>query len=187
MASLFFMKTLHKHINMAEKKKQSNKELLFSKDADTVRDTISTLRESGSDKDLHILCELYTKTKSENIKKDIYSFFCDLRNQQSTDTVVRLIKTVDDNATLKMLSASTWESRLNYIGHFELFIDLIIHEGFEIAFEAFTLLESFEEKTTDARKESLIKYVKDNIGKCHEENKAFAIELVKIIESYKVN
>ncbi|MDA3891250.1 MAG: hypothetical protein PF517_06245 [Salinivirgaceae bacterium] len=171
---------------MTENNKQTKKELLFSKDEKVVIKAIENLRETGNDSDLELLTELYTETKLEKVKKSIYHFFCDLRNQSSADIITRIIKSTSDKDTLKMLTSSTWESRLNYIGYFELFIDLVIYEGFEIAFEAFTLIESFEEKTTEARKETLAAYVKENIEKCKEENLAFAMDLVKIIEDYKV-
>lgn len=171
---------------MTEKKKKSNRDLLFSIDEKQVQKTIEELRELGTDADLDLLAELYSKTGSDEIKKLIHHFFCDLRNQSSADTITRLIKTTDDKPTLKMLVSSTWESRLNYIGYFELFIDLVIHEAFEISFEAFTLIESFEEKTTEARRETLLNYLSKNIGKCSAENMAFASDLEGIIKNYRI-
>lgn len=171
---------------MSEQKKNTNKELLFSKDEKQVLATIESLRDKGTDTDLALLADLYSKTNSDEIQKSIYHFFRDLRNQNSVDAVVRIIKTTGDHEVLKMILSSTWESRLNYIGYFELFIDLVINQSFEIAFEAFTLIESFEEKTTEARKETLINYVKNNIGSCSAENIAFASDLEGIIQNYRV-
>jgi len=171
---------------MAEKKKSSNRDLLFSNDEKIVVKTINTLRESGTDSDIVLLLELYEKQESGEVKKLINQFFCDLRNQESTASMIRLLKTSTNKETLKMLASACWQSRLNYIANFELFIDLVIHEEFEISFEAFTLIDNFEEKTTEARKTELIDYVKNSIKKCKEENLPLAMDMVKIIENYKV-
>jgi len=171
---------------MTESKKKSVRELLFSKDQKTVTKTINKLRETGKDTDLNTLVELYGKSEAEEIKQLIYKFLCDLKSQASAAVVVGLIQTTTDKQTLKMLASTCWQSRLNYIDNFELFIDLIIHEPFEISFEAFTLLENFEEKTTEIRKTELTVYVKSNIKDCKEDNLPLAVDLVQIIENYKV-
>lgn len=170
---------------MAEKKKISNRELLFSKDEKKVIKAISDLREKGSGDDLIILIELYEKADSAEIKKLIYQFFCDLRSQSSTDIILQQLRSATDRDTLKMLISSCWQTRLNYIDAFELFIDFVLNEEFDISFEAFTLLENFEDKTTSARKKVLSKYVKNKIDNCKDENLVLASDLSQIIENYK--
>lgn len=171
---------------MTDKKSTSRKDLLFSKDEKTVIKTINAIRESGTNNDLVLLAELFEKHDSDEVKKLISGLFCDLKNQASADALVRLCQTTAYKETLKMLVSSCWQSRLNYIDNFELFIDMVIHEGFEISFEAFTLIESFEEKTTETRKSDLVAYVKNNISACKDANLPFALELVTIIEDFKV-
>lgn len=170
---------------MTEKKRISNKELLFSKDDKIVVKTITELRKKGLDKDLITLIELYNKSNSDEIIKLIYELFCDLRSQSSTETILQLLRSTTDKKTLKMLISSCWQTRLNYIDSFELFIDFIINEKFEISFEAFTLIESFEEKTTKTRKSELISYVQKNIENCKDENLVLASDLTQIIENFK--
>ena len=172
---------------MTEKKKTSNKDLLFSNDEKVVVKTITNLRESGTDNDLVLLAELYEKNNSDKIKKLIDQFFCDLKNQDSVATIFRLIKSCTHKGTLKMLTSACWQSRLNFIANFELFIDLVIHEDFEISFEAFTLIDNFEEKTTELRKAELINYVKHNIKECKNDNLPLAMDMVKIMDGYKVS
>jgi len=169
---------------MAENKDQLIRELLLSNNEEAVINTLNELREKGKDNDLNTLAEVYMNTESNEVKKLISQFFCDLQLQTSADAMVRLIKTTTDKPTLKMLVASCWQSRLNYISHFELFIYLVIHESFEISFEAFTLIESYEEKITDQRKKELSTYLKISLKSCNEENLVFATDLVKIIEGY---
>jgi hypothetical protein len=169
---------------MTENKDQVIRKLLLSANEEIVIKTLNELREKGKDNDLNTLAEVYMASESVEVKKLISQFFCDLQLQSSTDAMVRLIKTITDKPTLKMLAASCWQSRLNYSAFFELFIDLVIHESFEISFEAFTLIESFEETITEDRKKELMAYVNKNIKSCKEENLVFAGDLVKIIENY---
>jgi len=170
---------------MTDKKDQIIRELLLSSNEEAVINTLNELREKGKDNDLNTLAEVFMTSESNEVKKLISQFFCDLKIQSSADSMMRLIKTTTDKPTLKMLVASCWQSRLNYSTFFELFIDLVIHESFDISFEAFTLIESYEEEITDQRKKDLIAYVKKNIKNCKEENLVFAADLVKIIEGYQ--
>ena len=170
---------------MAEKKILTSSQLLFSKDDKIVIKAINNLRKSGQDKDLTLLIELYSKNDSLEIKRLIYQFFCDLRSQSSTTSIIQILRSTTERNTLKMLVSSCWQTRLNYIDSFELFIDFIINNEFEISFEAFTLLESFEEKTTKARKKELISYVNKNIENCKEDNLVLASDLSQILENYK--
>jgi len=170
---------------MTENKKPTIKDQLFSKNNKIVIETIKKLRETGKDNDLNTLIELYVNNNNKEVNQLIYQLFCDLKTQKSTITIANLIKNTTDKQTLKMLVSTCWQSRLNYINSFELFIDLVINEAFEISFEAFTLIENFEEKTTENRKTELTTYVKNNIKKCKDDNLALAVDLVQIIENYK--
>ena len=170
---------------MTENKILTNSQLLFSKDEKVVIKAINDLRKLGEDKDLTVLIELYSKNDSVDIKKMIYQFFCDLRSQSSTTSIIQILRSTTDKDTLKMLVSSCWQTRLNYIDAFELFIDFVLNEDFEISFEAFTLIESFEEKASQDRKKELTSYVKNNIDICKEENMVLASDLSGIIEDYK--
>lgn len=169
---------------MTEEKDQIIRKLLLSANEEIVIKTLNELREKGKDNDLNTLAEVYRDANSVEVKKLISQFFCDLKLQSSAETMVRLIKTTTDKPTLKMLASSCWQSRLNYSAYFELFIDLVIHENFEISFEAFTLIESFEEEITDLRKKELMAYVQKNLNNCKEDNLVFANDMLKIIGNY---
>ena len=166
------------------KKKLKANEDIFSKSDDIVIKTIETIRESGNIKDLENLAKKYSETDSEEIKTLIFNVFADLKTQEATNTIVDLIKKSNDADTVKMLVSSCWQSRLDYADYFETFIDLVISAPFEISFDAFTLLENFENKISEERKIELINYVKNNIAKSADDNKTFAAELINIIEKY---
>jgi hypothetical protein len=168
---------------MDNKKQKANSDI-FSKNEETVIKAIEIIRESGNIKDLENLAKVYSKIKSEKIQSMIFNVFCDLKTQESANTVVNLIKTEHNADILKMLVSSCWQSRLDYADSFEVFIDLVFSAPFETAFDAFTLIENFENKISESRKNKLINYVKTNISKCAENNKTFALELIKIIDKY---
>ena len=165
-------------------KKLKTNENIFSKKDDIVIKAIETIREAGNIKDLENLAKKYSETDSEEIKTLIFNVFADLKIQEAANTVVDLIKSVGDADTVKMLVSSCWQSRLDYADYFETFIDLVISAPFEISFDAFTVLENFENKIQEERKAELIDYVKSNIAKSTDDNKTFATELINIIEKY---
>jgi len=166
-------------------KSTNTAKVLNLKNDNEVVNAIKEIRKNGNGKDLNILIDIYQNTKNDDIKKSIYSIFCDLKDQKLTKNIIEILKDTEDKTILKMLVASCWESRLDYLDYFELFINLIMQEDFTIAFDAFTLLENFDNKITESRRVELSKYVKDNIVNCKKDNIVLALDLPKIINNYK--
>lgn len=165
-----------------------NKELfkhLQSADKNQVLDAIKALRDEGKDSILELLTKIYLNNTDKEIESAIYKIFCDLKNQHSAESIIELIKNPEYRAARKMLVSSCWQSRLNYIIHLETFIDLVITEPFEIAFEAFTVIENLDTRVSEERKNELVAFVDANLDKCLDDNQVLADDLKSIIRQYE--
>jgi hypothetical protein len=161
---------------LSEQLKSANKELII--------ETIKSLRNEGNDEVLEILIQVYLNQKDLEINEAIYRFFCDLKNQPSAETVIRLIKNPEYHQAKKMLVSSCWQSRLNYIIYMETFIAMVFNEPFELAFEAFTVVENMEARVSEQRKNELLAFVDANMDNCIDDNLVLADDLKGIIRLY---
>ncbi|MGE4290002.1 MAG: hypothetical protein AB7E36_15060 [Salinivirgaceae bacterium] len=161
---------------LAEQLKSANKELIL--------DTIKSLRHEGNDEVLELLTQMYLNQTNNEISEAIYRFFCDLKNQHSAETVMQLIKNPEYHQAKKMLVSSCWQSRLNYIVYLETFIAMVFNEPFELAFEAFTVVENMEARVSEQRKNELLAFVDANMDNCIDDNLVLADDLKGIIRLY---
>lgn len=161
---------------LAEQLKSANKELIL--------DTIKSLRNDGNNEVLELLTQIYLNQTDNEISQAIYRFFCDLKNQPSTEKVMQLIKNQEYHEARKMLVSSCWQSRLNYITYLETFISMVLREPFELAFEAFTVVENMEARISEQRKNELLAFVDANMDDCLGDNLVLADDLKGIIRLY---
>ncbi|MBI9068190.1 MAG: hypothetical protein JEZ09_12930 [Salinivirgaceae bacterium] len=157
---------------------------LFAVDKKIVTKAITDIRNHGNNELLKALIKLYDKNDDKELRNTIAGVFNDLKDQKAGELIIQSIRENSNKDVKKMLISSCWQSRLNYMDYLELFIDIVLCEDFILSFEAFTVIENIEEKTTAERKNKLINYITTNIGKCINDNKALADDLVQIVSNY---
>lgn len=146
---------------------------------------INELREEGSDQVLEILAKYYLSTSDAEVRNAISRFFCDLQNQSSAAVIVELINNQDYQGAKQMLVSSCWQTRINYILYLETFIELVFNEPFEIAFEAFTVIENIDSRVSEGRKNELIAFIESRIDSCRDENLVLADDIAAIVRQYE--
>jgi len=115
---------------------------LKSADPDFVLETINRIRESGNHYILEGLIDLLHDTDVPEIKKSVLNLLSELKNKESVPTFIEAIKSEKYAGERKDLVACCWQNGLIYNEYLPAFIDLIINEEFQIAFEAFTVIEN---------------------------------------------
>ena len=88
------------------------------------------------------LIELLHQNLSWEIREMIFLIFVDLKNEDSVDQLVYDLKIEKDLNILERLVAACWQNGLNFSKHLPYFVELVINEEFQIAFEAFTVVEN---------------------------------------------
>jgi hypothetical protein len=122
---------------------------LNASDPDFLIETIEKIRESGNRQIMEGLFDLLHTTENTEVKSSIVALLSELKHQESALLLIEAIKNEKYLNERKDLVCCCWQNGLNYIDHLPLFVDLIVSESFQIAFEAFTVIEHMYGKTTD--------------------------------------
>ena len=133
----------------------------FSKKQNSTADLIESLLEP------HL-----TRAESEEI-------FAELKKANAQQMMVKAIGTTRGDAQKKALTAACWECGLDFSPHFVFFAELVCNSGFEVAMEAFTVIQEMENKPS--REE--IGAVEEIISKQPEPANAMVPELESYIKS----
>jgi hypothetical protein len=148
----------------------------------TVLDAIEELREHSDCTELiNDLIELLHISKEEEIKESATAFLNDLKTQDTSSFIVEAIKNERYRNELPILVASCWQSGLDYSKHLELFIDLIIHEDYLLAIEAFSVVENSAYNTDAEVRKTLIDKLKTGITQVEKDKKLLITALINAI------
>jgi hypothetical protein len=157
-------------------------EKLFSNKTDEVLFAINRIRNSGQTSVLPHVIELLNSEKNSNISGAIIELLNDLKNQEGTTEIIKAIKNKSYQSIQKILLISCWQSGLDYSGYLDYFIELFISEDFEIAFEAFTIIENMDENISHEIIDPLVRKLKNEVSKSDGSKIELMIELVGILE-----
>ena len=151
----------------------SNNILLKIKSTDPkfVLAAIERIRESGNNSILVELIELLHNTKHTEIKKNILRLLSELKDKESVPVLTEAITNKKYTNECKDLVTCCWQNGLSYNEYLPVFIDLVIHEEFPIAFEAFTVIENMYGNIEDEIIEQEIAKINDAIKEIKDKHK----------------
>ena len=115
---------------------------LKSNDSDFALEVIEKIKISGNKTILSALLDFLHETTDPEIKKAILHLLGDLKDKDSIPVIISAIQNEKYTNEKRELVASCWQNGLIYNEYLPFFIDLVIHEEFPIAFEAFTVIEN---------------------------------------------
>jgi hypothetical protein len=129
-----------------------------------------------------LLIAFYDKTEDFLLKKTITGFMNDLKDQTVCKEVIEEIRKHWKSDTISMLVSSCWQSGLNY-SDFSLDLAKVFLKGDYItAIECLTVIEESVNELNSARKDEMIKMLKENHDSLINEKKALTLELISILE-----
>jgi hypothetical protein len=164
-----------KDIKMVVKSLQSGKisEILF---------TIDQLRISGNPLVLPHLFDILIGNPPAEISKAIIDLLNELKNQSCVIEIIKALKSEKYLLIRKELLTSCWYSGLDYSDYLTDFIHIFVAGDFLIAFEAFTIIETFEKEFDGGMISELINVLKNNAKGMTEAKSNLLIELVLLLE-----
>lgn len=155
---------------------------LFSKNTEEILLTIGQIRDKGDVSIIPHTIELLNNKPGIEIEKAIITLLNDLKIQGSAEEIVKALGNKKYAAIHKQLLVSCWESGLNYSNHLEFFVDLFITGNFDIAFEAYTVIENMENKFSRDIVHPFIDKLLKNASTIAQEKSELLTELVHILE-----
>jgi len=109
---------------------------------DVIDHALDEIKNNGDDTYITPLVEYLHQNLSREYKEKVFQLFDDLKLENSVDQLVSELKKVNDPDVLERLVAACWQNGLNYSKHLPYFAQLVIDQEFQIAFEAFTVIEN---------------------------------------------
>lgn len=170
-----------------QQKKEQHKKLisdLQSKDIKIVSKSISQLREEGKPDDIVLIFDLLLNQKDEDIKDILLKFLGDIKDKKAGLIFVTAIKNEKYLPIRKMLIELCWQSSIDFSSFVDVFVDILIQSDFEIAFEAFTVIENFTGKIDEDLKILQQDKLKDAIPTAAEEVKGMIHECIHILDQF---
>lgn len=169
-----------------ENTQKPNKQLLSnlqSADSLTVIKTIEQLRESGNASYIPVLIEILHYSDNPEINSKIITLLSDLKHSDAISLITEAIQNEKYTEELKDLVAVCWENGLNFSEYLSLFVDLVIEQNFEVAFEAYTVIQNMPGKISQQLLDEQIDKIEEALPNASEQKKQLLIDIIDFLPS----
>ena len=170
-----------KIIMIAKKPDQNIINNLFSSQTDIVVSTLQKIKKTGNKTHFPLLLDLLISNPEKEIEKEIKKILGTIKVKE---TIPGFIQALDNNkykTIQKTLLTACWQNGLDFSDNLPFFVNLVINEDWEIAFEAFTVIENMKQFPG----KEILKQVSGKINKALEnatdQNKYFLKEILLLI------
>ncbi len=120
------------------------KKNLFSANTEIVISAIEAIKTKGNKLYLPILFDLLNSSPEEEIETEIKNLLGTIKDKESINSFMRAIEDDKYKSIRKSVLIACWQNGLDFSTFLPVFIDLVIKEDWEIAFEAFTVIDNLE-------------------------------------------
>ena len=117
---------------------------LFSADVEVVKSAIEKISIEGNRLYLPLLFDLLNSMPEHEVEVEIIKLLGSVKDKESVNSFMRAIEDGKYKAIRKTLVSACWQNGLDFSNFMPVFIDLIINDEWEVAFEAFTLIDNLE-------------------------------------------
>jgi len=117
---------------------------LFSANNQVVISAISEIKEKGNSLYLPLLFEVLTSGPDKEVEKEITELLGTVKEKDSVNTFMRAVEDERYKSIRKLILIACWQNGLDFSTFLPVFIDQVINEDWEIAFEAFTVIDNLE-------------------------------------------
>ena len=166
-----------------------NKELIKNLHSTKQEIIINTLKFISTDGNKDIMPEvinLLQQTKNTAIKNEIIKILENLKDPNSAPKLVDAIEDEGYKGELPIIVSACWKNGLNYDEYIETFVKIFIRGDFQLAFDAFTVMDNMEKiKEKDA--DRCLKKLETAIEDISYDKRQLFNELTNIIRDKKEN
>lgn len=148
---------------------------LFSADKDQVLAALNKLKESGNKDYLPILFELMVAGCEQDVEKEIQKLLGTIKDKETIPVFINALQEDRYEPIRKNITTACWQNGLDFSANIEVFVDVVINENWETAFEAFTVIDNMEHLPSP----EVMKPIKLRIAralKIADEKKAYMLE-----------
>ncbi len=120
------------------------KKNLFSVKTDVVISALEIIKVEGNKHYIPILFDLLNSSPEVEIETEIINLLGTVKDKESVNSFMRALEDAKYKPIRKLILSACWQNGLDFSTFMPVFIDLIIHEEWETAFEAFTVIDNLE-------------------------------------------
>jgi hypothetical protein len=156
---------------------------LISSNPETVAGALQKIKESGSASLLPYLFKLLKENPLPETDKAVKEILGTVKTNECIPEFVKAIQNPEFQSIKKELIELCWQNGLDFGPYMPYFIEVIASEEWEIAFEAFTLLENLKKLPSIEILAESAELIRKQIQSAPETNRYFLGEILKIIEN----
>lgn len=127
-----------------EKLDQNIKAKLFSANSDIVISAINKIKVKGNKHYIPILFDLLLSDLEKEVEKEITNLLETVKVKDTAEIFVQALENEKYKSIRKIILIACWQNGLEYQPYLPVFVDVIIKEEWETAFEAFTVIDNME-------------------------------------------
>lgn len=146
--------------------------------------TLEELRESGENYMVDAIVNLLFTPRSDKMKDAIVNFLVDLKSQPVVPEITRNIRDNSSSDDVARLVSVCWQSRLNFSGDIDLFVELLCKSNYETSLEAFTVIENSLESTNREKLTEISRTLELEKGNTPTEKQLLIEETIKMINEF---
>jgi hypothetical protein len=120
------------------------KQDLFSAETNVVLSAIEKIKKHGNKLYIPLLFDLLNSSPETEIETEIKNLLGTVKDKETINSFMRAIEDEKYKSIRKTILVACWQNGLDFSTFMPVFIDLIISENWEVAFEAFTVVDNLE-------------------------------------------
>ena len=155
---------------------------IYSKDSEQTKEAIEEIKEKKDSRYLPALFELFKPETPDLVKENILTFIRDLKSQDSVPLIMEMLSKTEEEEDLVRLASACWQSRLDFGNYLHNFVSLIIGYNYQVALEAYTVIENSIFSIDKDHLPGEIDRLKGALGEISEEKKPLVMEAIKSLQ-----
>jgi len=128
----------------SEKIDKKIKENLFSTQNGVVLTAINSIKEKGNKFYIPLLFDLLNTNPAKEIADEINKLISTVKEKETTESFIEAVTDKKYKPIRKLILTACWQNGLDFSNYLPVFVDIIINDDWENAFEAFTIIDNFE-------------------------------------------
>lgn len=129
------------------------------------------------------IVSLYMRNDSD-INAKIIFLLTNMKQNSAVNLFILSLNKIKDFDNYPELIRSCWENGLDFSAHLLFFTEIFIRSSFNVALEAFTVIEENAQKTSKSQIKESIQLLKKEKKNISDDNKSLYEELVSLLEHF---
>lgn len=167
----------------------TNKEIiknLKSEKTSIILETLKFISHEGNKGIIGKVIELLDASTDTLIRDEIIKIIENLRDQECVPSIIKAIENKGYTDILSILVSSSWKNSLDFSEYADVFTDIFIKSEFQLAFDAFTVIDNLEFISSRIADSCLLR-LENAVEDIKDDKKPLYFELINIIENKKEN